>query len=68
MIDRETVVNLIANTRTKKGLTVSAVLDQNNYKTGIKVSDREMATIKLKGDGFHPEWNYTIIPNNKKIV
>ncbi len=64
LIDRETVVNLIANTKTKKGLTVSAVLDQNEYKKGIKVSDEELATIKIKGDEFHPEWNYAIIPNN----
>jgi hypothetical protein len=62
LINRETVVNLIANTKTTKGLTVSAVLDQNNYKKGIKVTDKEMAGININGDKFHPEWNYTITP------
>jgi hypothetical protein len=41
-IDRETVVNLIGNTITNTGLKVSAVLDKNTYKAGIKVSNKEM--------------------------
>jgi hypothetical protein len=62
LIDKETVVNLIGKTKTTTGLTISAVLDKNNYKTGIKVSDKEMETVKLKPYKFHPEWNYRIIP------
>ena len=62
LIDRETVVNLIGNTTTKTGLTVKALLDKNQYETGIKVSDQEMAAVKLKPDKFHPEWNYRISP------
>ena len=27
-----------------------------------KVTDAEMATLNIKGDAFHPEWNYTISP------
>jgi len=57
-----TVVQLIANTRTKTGLTVRAVLDENQYQTGIKVSDVEMARLNLIGESFHPEWNYRIVP------
>ena len=63
LINRETVVNLIGNTTTKAGLTVSAVLDKNDYKTGIKVSDDEMGKVNYFGDEFHPEWNYIIKPN-----
>ena len=62
LINRETVVNLISNTRTTKGLIVSAVLDKNKYKTGIKVTDKEMEEVVIYGDEFHPEWNYTIAP------
>ncbi len=29
---------------------------------GIKVSDEQMTTLNIKGDKFHPEWNYTISP------
>jgi len=26
------------------------------------VSEEEMASLNIKGDTFHPEWNYTISP------
>ena len=61
-ISRETVVELIASTTTKTGLTVRCELDTRDYPKGIKVSDEEMATLNIKGDKFHPEWNYTISP------
>jgi hypothetical protein len=62
LISRETVVELIASTTTKTGLTVRCELDTRTYPKGIKVSDAEMATLNIKGDTFHPEWNYTISP------
>lgn len=62
LISRETVVELIASTTTNAGLTVQCELDMRDYKKGIKVSDEEMATLNIKGDTFHPEWNYTISP------
>jgi len=37
-------------------------LDTRDYPKGIKVSDAEMMTLNIKGDTFHPEWNYTILP------
>ena len=62
LINRETVVELIASTTTKTGLTVRCVLDTASYPKGIKVSDAEMASLNIKGDTFHPDWNYTISP------
>src|SRR5271167_2857233 len=62
LTSREAVVELIASTTTKTGLTVRCELDTRAYPKGIKVSDAEMATINIKGDAFHPEWNYTISP------
>src|SRR5450432_1240625 len=59
---RETVVELIASTTTRTGLTVQCELDTRSYPKGIKVSDAEMETLNIKGDIFHPEWNYTISP------
>jgi hypothetical protein len=56
------VVNLIANTRTNTGLEVKAVLDENEYQLGREISDREIATLNISGDEFHPEWNYTLKP------
>jgi hypothetical protein len=62
LISRQTVVELIASTTTKAGLAVRCELDTRTYPKGIKVTDAEMATLNIKGDTFHPEWNYTISP------
>ena len=64
--DYETIVNLIANTTTAKGLTVTCRLDRRRYPLGKKISDEEFATIHLVQDDFHGEWNYSIHPNRKK--
>jgi hypothetical protein len=62
LTSRETVVDLIASTTTRTGLTVRCELDTRDYPKGIKVSDAEMMALNIKGDAFHPEWNYTISP------
>src|SRR3989304_7813672 len=62
LVSRETVVNLIGKTTTEKGLTIKAFLDKNTYQKGIVVTQEEIESIKLTGDSFHPEWNYTIAP------
>lgn len=66
LIDRATVVNLIANTKTKTGLTVQAVLDENMYETGRKVSKKELEAVNLIQELFHGEWNYRVEPRVKK--
>jgi len=67
LTSRLAVVELIANTTTKTGLTIRCELDSNIYQKGIKVSDEEMATLNLKGDEFHPDWNYTISPREQRM-
>ena len=32
--------------------------------TVLKVSDEELASVRLRQDSFHGEWNYTILPHN----
>jgi DDE family transposase len=59
------VVNLIGSTKTRAGLRVEADLDTNRYETGIKVTDKELAAVRLKKDKFHGEWNYQVIPHKK---
>lgn len=58
----EVVLELIRHTTTKTGLKIKAVLDENNYETGRKISDDDMQKLSIKGDNFHPEWNYTFTP------
>jgi hypothetical protein len=62
LISLETVVNLIANTQTSKGLTIQSALDQGTYKKGIKISDEEMTKLCISLDDFHGEWNYSVRP------
>ena len=56
------IVSLIAGTTTTKGLKVHAEFDTRPYPAGVKVSDKEMAQLHLRGDEFHGEWNYEILP------
>jgi Rhodopirellula transposase DDE domain len=63
LVSRQAIVNLIASTTTKTGLIVRAALDTNHYDTGIKVSDEQMATLRLTPNEFHGEWSYSILPH-----
>lgn len=58
----EVIVNLIANTTTEKGLKVKALADKRQYEKGLKVTDEEIKSIKLKIDEFRGDWNYNIYP------
>jgi transposase len=60
----ETIVSLIAATTTSTGLKVHAELDTESYQAGIKVSDKELAQVKIRRDKFHGDWNYEIHPRN----
>jgi hypothetical protein len=62
LVSRQAIVELIGNTTTRQGLTVRAALDENRYEIGIKVSDSELARVKLTRHEFHGDWNYTIKP------
>lgn len=62
LVSHEVIINLIANTATTKGLRIQAELDTGVYPTGIKVSDEELALVKIKPAKFHGEWNYRILP------
>jgi len=62
LVSYAVILSLLAATSTSTGLTVESVLDTCSYPTGRKVTDEEMATIQLKRDEFHGEWNYTISP------
>ncbi len=59
----QTIVELIGSTTTKGGLKVRARLDTKSYETGIKVTDEELAAVKLERHETHGSWNYTIKPS-----
>ena len=65
LVSREVVVNLIGNTTTTEGLRIQARLDDRDYRTGIAVSDEEIAELALERDEFHGEWNYWLKPRHR---
>lgn len=66
LVSHDVIINLIANTTTDQGLKIRAELDTASYPTGVKVTDEELAAVKLEPDVFHGEWNYRILPNRPK--
>jgi transposase len=64
LVSYAVILNLIAATTTATGLTVESYLDTDPYPAGQRVSDAQMATLRLARDPFHGDWNYTIAPRD----
>lgn len=62
LISHEVIVNLIASTKTRSGLSVRAELDNGTYPKGVAVSDSEFEAINIERNEFHGDWNYCIRP------
>jgi transposase len=62
LVSHQAIVNLIASTTTRAGLTVKAALDTHHYETKVKVSDEQLSRLRLTRHAFHGEWNYTLSP------
>jgi hypothetical protein len=63
LVSHQVIVQLIAATTTQTGLKVHSEIDPQNYPTGTKVSDADLARVNLRGHSFHADWNYTIDPS-----
>jgi len=68
LVSQEAIVRLIGSTTTRAGLTIRADLDTGTYPTGIKVTDAELAAVRLQPADFHGDWNYTIAPRARSIA
>jgi len=62
LTSHQVIVNTIAATTTRTGLTVRAELDPGSYPDGVKVSDEQMAALPLDRHDWHGDWNYTLRP------
>jgi hypothetical protein len=65
LVSHEVIVNLIAATTTRTGLTVQAALDTEPYPKGIKITDEQLTTLNLIAHDFHGDWNYTLHPRTE---
>jgi hypothetical protein len=48
--------------RARAELKVKAVLDTNDYETGVEISKEDIHQLRLKRHKVHPEWNHTLLP------
>ena len=64
LISHQVIIDLIAATTTKTGLTVKSKIDTNIYEPGLKVSDQQMAELQLRREKFHGDWNYKLLPRS----
>lgn len=58
----ETLLGYIRGTTTRTGLQVTAVLVEQVFEKGRKVSDETMEALNLERHDTCPNWNYTIRP------
>ena len=62
LTSHDVVINSIAATTTRTGLTVTAHLDDSAYPTGARVTNAQMAALPISRHSFHSDWNYTLHP------
>jgi len=65
LTSHDVVINSIAATTTRTGLTVQARLDDGTYPTGVKVTSAQMAALPISRHPFHGDWNYTLHPAHR---
>lgn len=58
----EVVIETIAATTARTGLTIGAELDTGSYRLGSTVTAAEFQALPITPDTFHGDWNYTTAP------
>ncbi len=61
LLDIQTVVSYITDTKTKGSLVVNCEVDYNQYEEVIKISDDQIKTIDLERVGHYSDYAYIII-------
>ncbi|MCP4285513.1 MAG: ISAzo13 family transposase, partial [Gammaproteobacteria bacterium] len=58
----ETILKYIRTTKTTTGLRVRSSLVRKEYEKGVKISDDQMAQLRIKNHSIQPLRNYTLRP------
>jgi len=56
------IVDLIAATKTDKGLRIRCELDKGQYPKGQEVTKEQVDSMRLRREKLHGDWNYAIHP------
>jgi Rhodopirellula transposase DDE domain len=62
LTSHEVIVNSIAATTTRTGLTVHAELDPGTYPLGTRITKAQLKALPLDRHHWHGDWNYTLRP------
>jgi len=65
LVSLEAIVSLIGAVTTRKGLKIQAGLDLGKYELGQKITDKDLAGIRIEKSEFQGAWNYSILPNRE---
>jgi len=63
LVSYASIVQLIGNTKTDRGLRIRAEVDENEYPTKETVTPEQLARVRLRPSAFCGEWNYAILPH-----
>lgn len=66
LTSHDVIVQSIAATTTRTGLSVHAELDTGTYPTGTQVSDAQITALPMTRHRFHGDWNYTLHPHHEQ--
>jgi len=64
LVDYDLMLNFIRNTSSTTGFSCQAQLDRTKYKTGIKISDKQMRLLSYRYHKRLSLWNYTVFPQS----
>jgi Rhodopirellula transposase DDE domain len=62
LLCHKVIVQLIAATKTASGPTITCAIDAAHYPEDGKITDAELDALNVRYDAFHPDWNYTLLP------
>ena len=62
LTSHEVIVETIAATTTRAGLTVRAEPGTGTYPVGAAITSDDMDALAITGHHWHPDWNYTLHP------
>lgn len=63
----ETMLKYVRTTRSSTGFHCRAYLDRRQYTPQSRVTKERKAVVRLKRRRVFPEWNYTILPHERKL-
>jgi len=64
----EVAAEHIGNTKTQTGLAVRVHHNKNEYATGEKITDEQLASLNIVRHEVCPQWNYTIYPRSTQLT